>query len=278
MESLQHAFVTLNSIKSMCDTAQYILKGNNTDIVKNDFNFIFEQIKDVTLKSMFNMERDQLLERLTKFYVQNESDRKEIFPNMTDFSERNVRTNVNVMIENIMYGSNLDVDKFIPKEAYIYHKDDEAETEKVNETIPKETVPNTVPNTLPNTVSNTVKETTRKIPIWEEPNMTSEQNYNEKVKMLRKLAYYRDYGYRIPYLTLDNDYNVIKYELEKIEYHISKKQEEYNKQREQEKAQYMSFLNMLNTLYTGGNKTEQKEREPLVNGLGDFFDTINRFK
>jgi len=107
--------------------------------------------------------------------------------------------------------------------------------------------------------------------------MSSQQIYNEKVKMLRKLAYYRNYGYSIPYLTMDNKYEAIKYELARIENHIAKKQEEYNKQREQEKAQYMSFLNMLNTLYTGGDKTEQKQREPLVNGLGDFFDLINRY-
>ena len=52
--------IKLNKI--LDGTVKYILKGNNTDIVKNDFNFIFEQIKDVTLKSMFNMERDQILD------------------------------------------------------------------------------------------------------------------------------------------------------------------------------------------------------------------------
>ena len=91
--------------------------------------------------------------------------------------------------------------------------------------------------------------------------------------MLRKLYYYKNYGYKLPYLTMKDTYEVIKYELDRIEEHITNKQNEYNKQREKEKQDYMSFVNMLNTLYNGN--TDPAVTNPIINGLGNIFDSIN---
>jgi len=120
MESYKHAYTCLKNIKDMCELAQFSIQNNNDDIIKKDFMQIFMDIKLLTLKSIFNMNRDDMVELISQYYLNNPNNADKMFPNITDFSKKNIMMNVNVMLENITRDNSLSVDNFVSRDTFMF--------------------------------------------------------------------------------------------------------------------------------------------------------------
>jgi hypothetical protein len=134
MEQLKKCNDILKSIIVLCESIDSILINSN-DIISNDFKNISNKIKLSIQQSILNMNRDELLENITKSLFTNTNLCKKLFPKINDFSEKNIRFHVNIMLENIINNNDISFDKYINADYYKYElnkKENKNKSENIN--------------------------------------------------------------------------------------------------------------------------------------------------